>query len=62
MNAEEEAAILSRLEGLPTDELDAYITLLEAHEAVLREDLADVRWTREMLRAFNESPPPTELA
>ncbi|WP_033329113.1 hypothetical protein [Streptomyces yerevanensis] len=58
---EETAAYLAWAEGLSADELAAEITLLEAHEARVSQDLADVTWTLEMFRGFSADPPPPGL-
>jgi hypothetical protein len=55
---DEETAYLAWAEGLSADELAAEITLLEAHEARVAQDLADVTWTLEMFRGFSAAPPP----
>jgi hypothetical protein len=57
---EELAAYIEWVQRLSLAELEAQITLLEAREAVVEEDLADVGWQLGMYRAFVDAEPPAE--
>ncbi|MET7539594.1 hypothetical protein [Streptomyces sp. NPDC005507] len=49
---EDAKSYLAWAEGLSSEELDAEIALLEAHEARIAKDCADLAWQKRMFRGL----------
>ncbi|MGX1676032.1 hypothetical protein [Streptomyces sp. NPDC055400] len=58
---EDTKAYLVMAEGLSSEELDAELALLEAREALLAEEAADLAWQNRMFQGFSAAPPPPGL-